>query len=199
MSLRIPFAAVVCPLVLAFPVTIQAQDRATTSFETVGRQQLEVIATAEPACNVASGSAAGSADNASFQPSGTSGGTVSITTFADPQTAQANPVSVEVEIPVICNSAHEVTIRSANGGMLRSGGTRTDLGGFIQFLPYAVQLDWVGQTLSGQSDAQAPINLLVPNAGQGLLTVDIAIQASQAPLVAGAYADTLQIEITAAN
>jgi hypothetical protein len=124
---------------------------------------------------------------------------VAITTFADPQTAQANPASVRVEIPVVCNSAHAVTLRSANGGMLRSGGSQEDVAGFIQFLPYSVELDWVGQRLTGASDAAGSLVLAVPNAGQGLLTVDIAIIGSQAPMVAGAYVDVLQIEITAAN
>jgi len=198
MSPRFIIISLVGPLVLALPAAVFAQDRATANSEPVARQKFEVVATAEPACNIEAGSAAGSR-NASFQSSGISGGTVAITTFADPQTAQANPVSVQVEIPVICNSAHEVSIRSTNGGMLRSGGTTGDVGGFIQFLPYAVQLDWVGQTLSGQSDVQQPLTLAVPNAGQGLLTVDVSLPASQAPLVAGAYTDTLQIEITAAN
>ncbi|MFY8049044.1 MAG: hypothetical protein ACOVNS_09505 [Erythrobacter sp.] len=183
---------------LALPGALCAQTRANGTFEPAARQQFEVVATAAPACNIAPGSAAGSR-NASFQSSGSTGGTVAITSFADPQTAQANPASVKVEIPVICNSAHAVTLRSANGGMLRSGGTTGPVGNFIQFLPYAVQLDWVGQTLAGTSDLSAPLAFAVPSAGQGLLTVDIAIAASEAPMVAGAYADTLQIEITAAN
>lgn len=198
MTPRHLLAALVCPLALVLPAAGSAQDRATANAEPDARQKFEVVATAAPACNIEAGSAAGSS-NASFQSSGTSGGTVAITAFADPETAQANPVSVQVEIPVICNSAHEVSIRSANGGMLRSGGTTGDVGGFIQFLPYAVQLDWVGQSLTGQSDAQGPLSLIVPKAGQGLLMVDIAIAGSGAPLVAGDYADTLQIEITAVN
>lgn len=199
MSPRIRLAAFACPLALVLPGVVHAQDRATAATpQTVGRQQIEVAATAAPACSISTGNAVGS-QNASFQSAGTSGGTVAITAFADPETAQANPASVQVEIPVICNSAHAVSIRSANGGMLRTGGTTTAMGGFIQFLPYAVQLDWVGQSLSGQSDNQGALSMRVPNPGQGLLTVDIAIAPGQAPLVAGAYADTLQIEITAAN
>lgn len=184
--------------VLALPATVHAQDRANGALGPSGLQRFEVVATAAPACNIAPGNAAGSS-NASFQSSGSSGGTVAITAFADPQTAQANPATVRVEIPVVCNSAHAVTLRSANGGMLRSGGSQERVAGFIQFLPYAVELDWVGQRLTGASDAAGPLVLAVPDAGQGLMTLDIAIARSQAPMVAGAYADTLQIEITAAN
>ena len=198
MNARPPLMALACGFAALWPIAGLAQDRATTTFENNGRQQLEVVATAAPACNVSSGTATGSS-NASFRSDGTSGGTVSITALADPDTAQANPVSVQVEIPVICNSAHEVTVRSANGGMLRSGGANVDVGGFIQFLPYAVQLDWVGQSLSGQSDDAGLLTMVVPNAGEGLLLVDIDIAASEAPLIAGAYEDTIQIEITAAN
>lgn len=191
-------AAIACPAALALTGAAHAQDRANGTFEPAARQRFEVVATAAPACNIEAGSAAASS-NASFQSSGASGGTVAITAFADPQTAQANPASVQVEIPVICNSAHAVSIRSANGGMLRTGGTTGDVGGFIQFLPYAVELDWTGQRLGGQSNAAGPLAIAVPHAGEGMLRVDIAIPASQSPLVAGAYADTLQIEITAAN
>ena len=194
-----PFAATVCVLgVLAAPAAVHAQNRATGTIEPAARQQFEVVATAAPACIIAPGSAAG-LDNAIFQSSGSSGGTVAITNFADPQTAQALPASVRVEIPVVCNSAHEVTLRSTNGGMLRSGSTAAMLASFIQFLPYAVELDWVGQRLSGPSDVSQPLAMAVPSAGQGVVTVEIAIAGSDAPMVAGAYADTLQIEITAAN
>ncbi|WP_324075408.1 MAG: hypothetical protein RSE14_01175 [Erythrobacter sp.] len=191
-------AASGCMIAAMLPAALHAQDRANGTFEPAARQRIEVVATAAPACNIAPGSVAGS-DNASFQSSGTSGGTVAITRFADPQTARANPASVQVEIPVVCNSAHAVSLRSANGGMLRSGGAPGTVAGFIQFLPYTVALDWVGQTLTGTSDLSEPLLLGVPNAGQGLLRVDIAIAGSDAPMVAGAYADTLQIEITAAN
>lgn len=175
-----------------------AQDRSATLLASDNRQQIEVVATAAPACNISSGAAAGSS-NASYQSAGASGGTVSITTLADPQTAQAAPASAQIEIPVVCNSAHEVSIRSANGGLLRSGGTFEQISGFAQFLPYRVALDWVGQSRAGQSDTDEPLTVIVPNAGEGLLTVEIAVEGGDAPLVAGIYEDTLQIEITAAS
>nr|WP_137677386.1 hypothetical protein [Parerythrobacter lutipelagi] len=185
----------ILPLV---PVGATAQDRATGLVDTSGRQQFEIVAAAAPACNVSPGAAA-SVENASFQDSGTSGGTVSITALADPETAEANPVSVQVEIPVVCNSAHDITVRSANGGLLRDGGTRAAMGGFVQFLPYAVRVDWVGQSQTGQSDELEALTMNVPNAGEGMLSVDIALGATGAVLVAGSYEDTLRIEITAAD
>ncbi|WP_271439475.1 hypothetical protein [Pontixanthobacter luteolus] len=175
-----------------------AQDFSGSGFDATGRQQLEVVAVGQPVCNVSPGSAS-ALSNATFTSEGASGGTVSITNLSNPQTALAQPVNVQVEVPVICNSAHEITVRSANGGLQRAGGTRDAVGGFVQFLPYQVRFDWAGQVLSGQSDDGAELAMSIPNAGEGALLVDVALDGSDAPLVAGAYEDTLQIEITAAN
>jgi hypothetical protein len=175
-----------------------AQDASGLNIDSTGRQQFEIAALAPPACLVGSGTSTGGS-NAAFQADGATGGIVQITALADPDTAQGNAAEMQVIVPVICNSAHAITVSSANGGLLRSGGARASLGGFLQFLPYRVDYTWAGQDVSGASDTAAALGLQVPSPGQGDLQVAISLAATDTPLVAGSYEDTLLIEITAAN
>lgn len=175
-----------------------AQVASGTVTDPAGRQQFEVIGDSAPTCVVAAPSSS-QGSNATFVSDGNNGGTVRITTLADPQTAEGNPVAMQVVLPVICNAAHEIVVRSTNGGLLRSGGSRAEMNGFVQFLPYRVSYDWAGQNVAGMSDDNSALDLVVPSPGKGDLNVAIRLDASTAPLVAGAYEDTLSIEITAAN
>lgn len=173
----------------------QAQDADIDQF---GRAEFEIAGVAQPACLVGQAIAQQIA-NASFAADGVSGGTLSITALSDPETAQGNPASAVVAVPVICNAAHKVTVGSGNGGLLRVGGSRSALGGFEQFLPYNVNYSWAGEQVAGTSDAPAGLDLSVPSPGRGDLTVSIALDATEAPLVAGSYEDVLLIEVSAAN
>jgi|GEM_PF-608161 len=192
---------ILLPAALALPVApawAQAPDTSGVAFDASGRQRFEVVGASAPACLV-SGGASGQGTNATFIEEGSTGGTVQITALADPDSAEGNPVQMQVVLPVICNSAHEIVIRSANGGLLRSGGSRAALGGFVQFVPYRVTYDWAGQSVAGTSDQSGGLDLQVPSPGQGDLTVAITVDGTSEPLVAGSYEDSLQIEITAAN
>jgi hypothetical protein len=162
------------------------------------RQQFEIAGVAAPACLIGVG-AAGDVANASFVTDGASGGTVSFTALVDPDTAQANAASAAIVLPVICNSAHNVSVTSANGGLQRVGGARASLGDFEQFIAYRVGYSWVGQDVAGASYDAAGLSLSVPSPGQGDFTVAINLDQTEAPLVAGNYEDILLIEISAAN
>lgn len=163
-----------------------------------GRQQLEIVGSSAPSCLIQPGVTA-QGSNATFQADSASAGTVQIGQFADASTAQANAMQIRLTLPLICNSAHSIVLHSRNGGMLRIGGSRTTSGAFGEFLPYRVSSDWAGMTGSARSDDAKNLQFNVPNGGQGLLTVDIAIDKGTAPLVAGSYEDTLQIDVAASN
>lgn len=174
---------------------LQAQDANGDQF---GRAEFEIAGVAPPVCLVGQ-AAAQQVANVSFAADGVSGGTLNIVALSDPETAQGNAASAEVTVPVICNAAHNVTIGSGNGGLLRVGGTRAALDGFAQFLPYDVNFNWAGQDIAGTSDATAALDLAVASPGRGNLTVSIELDPTQAPLVAGNYEDVLLIEVSAAN
>lgn len=187
-----------CALAATFALPLapaQAQQILTDQFSSL---QFEIAGEAEPACLVGTGTA-GDIANASFVSDGSSGGTISFTALADPETAQGNAATASIVLPVICNAAHNVSVSSANGGLQRIGGGRASLGGFSQFLPYRVDYNWVGQDVSGTSDNAAGLSLAVPSPGQGDFSVAIKLDPTDAPLVAGSYEDVLLIEISAAN
>lgn len=162
------------------------------------RAALEIVGAALPACLIQPGVTA-QGSNASFRADPASGGLVQINQLADAATAQPNAMAIRIALPLICNTAHSIVLHSRNGGMLRAGGTRTPGTAFTEFLPYRVRGDWAGQDGSGRSDDAQAVQFNVPNAGQGLLLVDIAIDKGGLPLVAGSYEDTLQIDIAVSS
>lgn len=185
-------------LILVTEEQAQAQALDVNAGSGLARQDIGIVGTSPPSCLIQPGVTA-QGSNATFLANSASGGTVAISQLADPVTSQANAMSIRLALPMICNTAHSVVVRSRNGGMLRVGGSRQSSGGFTEFLPYRLSGDWVGLSSIGRSDANEVMQLSVPNGGQGLLTVDITIDQGSVPLVAGGYEDTLQIDVAASN
>jgi hypothetical protein len=191
------FRHVLSGLVLATVLapSAMAQDRATA------RQELELVARAEPAC-VTRAPAAIAGVNATFDPSATNGGEIRIVQLVNQTTAEPAPTSITLAIPVICNSSHRVTLRSQNGGLLRDSGDsrrRQSPGGFGEFLPYEVNFAWAGQQRDANSEGTRSINLNVPRGAAGDATFRFALPGGGGPLVAGRYSDAIIIEFTPAN
>ncbi len=182
-------------LATALAPAAMAQDSA------VARQELELVARAEPAC-VTRAPAAAAGINASFDPASTSGGEIRITQLVDQTTAEPAPTSITLAIPVICNSSHNVTLRSQNGGLLRDSGDaqrRQSDTGFGEFLPYEFNFAWAGQQFEANSEVTRSINLNVARGAAGDATFRFALPGGGGPLVAGRYSDEIIIEFTPAN
>ncbi len=177
---------------LALPAGAQAQEltRAT--------QRLEMAGVAPVAC-VISQPTVSNQSNASYSATGTSSGQVSITELVDGQNATSRPSSIELSLPVVCNASHRVRISSANGGLMRAGGSPSARpGGFQEFLSYRVGIDWAGKStelltsrLSTDIDSNQP--------GKGEMVIRIATPAGGGPLVAGQYSDSIVVEVQPAN
>lgn len=165
------------------------------------RQELELVARAEPAC-VTRSPAAAAGLNANFDPSGQSGGEIRIVQLVNQTTAEPSAASITLSIPVICNSSHVVTLRSQNGGLLRDTGDprrRQSSSDFGEFVPYQVNFDWAGQRRNANSDASRTISLSVPRGAAGDATFRFELAGGGGPLVAGRYSDAIIIEFTPAN
>lgn len=163
-------------------------------------QRLELLGDAPAAC-VLNTPTATNAVNSTFGLNGYASGRVGIVQFVNPQTAQSNASSIELNFPVICNSPHRVVMRSANGGMLRVGAgaiNQRGSNGFTEFTPYSLTLNWAGQTLNRASDAGSGA-IDAAQAGTGDLSLRISTPAGSGPFVAGTYNDTIVIELQAAN
>lgn len=182
--LSIALACVMAPMAAAAQTTT-----------TQGR--LDIVADAPSACVVASAASVAGA-NATFQ-AASDGAEVRITGLIDPQTSLARASSINVLLPITCNTAHRLVLSSDNGGLLRAGSGDQDVaGGFREFVPYRMSVSWSGQSVSAAS-TQGPVSINVGDGAAGEASVTIDIPAGGDPLVSGAYADAVVIELRVEN
>ena len=185
------FAVALTGAVGATGAQAQVIDRASQRIEMRGDAPVGCIANAARASNQR---------NATYQDNGPTGGVVVFPNLVDETTAATRESSIELAVPVICNTSHQITVRSYNGGLVRLGANaaRSGSGGFSEMQTYDVALQWQQQTvkLDGQS-ASAAIAYSQP--AKGDLIVDIAVPRGTNPLVAGTYTDAVVVEIRPAN
>jgi spore coat protein U-like protein len=186
---------------LALPLLLSVACPAYAQSIDTGLRQVEIVGTANPACLVRSPNSA-SGVNANFQAISGTSGEIRITELVNPQTAVPRATSINLTLPVICNSAHLLTVQSSNGGLARAGSNQRNVstgGGFSEFLPYSLNAAWAGQNVSQQSTNRAGLRIVTNNGGAGNVDIGFSVPASNTPLVAGAYSDTIIIEFRAAN
>ena len=163
-----------------------------------GTQRLEMIGDAGVAC-VAGTARPVRQDNATWQDGGPSGGRVVIVNLVDPNTATTRGSTMEVAVPLVCNAAHSITLRSFNGGLLREGSNgNRGTGGFSQFQTYDVSVAWQSQT-ARVGGATTSASLTQGQPAKGDLVVDIVVPRGTTPLVAGTYTDAVVVEIQPVN
>lgn len=158
--------------------------------------RLEILGTARPACVIRAPSSA-IGNNMRFEPGGASAGQVGITQFVD-NNAVSRGGSIDVILPVICNSAHRVVVTSGNGGLRRLG-PMVQTTGFAQFFPYRVTTQWGSQQGVLATDQAGTLIIDSGEARAGQLSLSINVAAGGQPLVAGTYSDQIVVELQAAN
>ncbi|WP_423603660.1 hypothetical protein [Sphingomonas sp. MS122] len=180
-------------LMAASPAAAQTGDTA--------RGRIEIAGRTPPACLIRT-ARAGNALNASFIPAGPSSGEIRIAELVDPQTAEPRAAEMVIELPVVCNAAHRLTLTSTNGGLLREGGNarnRQTAGAFGELLGYQLDANWGSRALTLNA-ATAPLATLdVPDGMAGDLLLRLSIPAGGGPLVAGRYSDTVVIELNVSS
>ncbi|WP_156135381.1 hypothetical protein [Novosphingobium malaysiense] len=135
---------------------------------------------------------------------GIDGNTVRILQFTDPQTLAARAASATVSFDAVCNFPHQLRIESENNGLWPTDGRiSATASGFAYAVPYEASVSWDGTNSKLYTDgkvrriAQQVTNIDEPAAGDLRVSLEIAEGASNvdvnAPLLAGAYADTLRI------
>lgn len=185
------FLALGASLLAAAPAFAQDASRSSRA--------LYINGTAPAAC-VISGATAGAAQNAVFSAIDAANGQIAITQLVDPETAEPRASDIQINLPVTCNASHRVRIASREGGLLRAGAINggAGAGGFSEFLPYQIGIDWAGIQLQQQSDGGA-IVVSSPNGAIGNLSVRVATPAGGNPLVAGQYDDSITIQFEPAS
>lgn len=161
-------------------------------------QRLEVQGDAPAGC-VANSARAGKQIGTIYQDNGPTGGVVTIPQLVDESTATARASSIELAVPVVCNTAHLITVRSYNGVLVREGaGGANSTGGFSESQAYNVGLQWQDLTTQiGGTNSNGAIAYGQP--AKGDLIIDIAVPRGTQPLVAGTYTDAVVVEIRPTN
>ena len=162
-------------------------------------QRLEMLGNAPAGC-VANSARASKQIGATYQDNGPTGGVVVFPNLVDESTAATRASSIELALPVVCNTSHLITVRSYNGALVRLGANaaRSGSGGFSETQTYDVALQWQQQTVQlGPQAASAAIAFGQP--AKGDLIVDIAVPRGTNPLVAGTYTDAVVVEIRPSN
>jgi len=191
--------ALIVPALLATCVAAQAQAQTVNPNDT-GQGRLEIAGRAPPACVLNAPTASGG-QNATFTGIGATSGEIRIIEFGDPQTAQPRGAAINLALPVICNSAHKLTVTSANGGLLRDGGNarnRQSPTGFGEFVGYQINANWAGQSASVQTINSNVLAITSADGGAGDMGLTITVPPGGGPLVAGRYADTVTVQFEAA-
>ena len=162
--------------------------------------RLDIVGVAPGACLIANPSYVAGA-NSTFAASGGLQGRVDITQLADPQTAEPIASSVNLAVPIICNTAHRLSLTTANGGLLRAGGAAAlaPANGFREFLPYQVNATWAGQSVTATSRQGETAHILSSDGAAGQLDLVITVPGGGGPMAAGQYGDDLVVRLQVAN
>ena len=175
----------------AAPVRAQTLDRAD--------RRINLAGTAPAACVIAQPSPSRTL-RATYSAAGTGSGQITINQLVDSQTATSLESAVQLELPVTCNSAHQVSVRSANGAMVRTGGAASPApsAAFSEALDYQLAVDWNGNVNSISSN-QGPILMESTQPAKGYLLLNFSTSAGKGPFVAGQYTDAIIVEFIPSN
>ncbi|MFM2301405.1 MAG: hypothetical protein RLZZ84_1141 [Pseudomonadota bacterium] len=135
---------------------------------------------------------------------GTSGTTLQIQQFVDPQTLAARAASATVDFDAVCNFPHSVRIESQGNGLWPTDGrVSSSAQGFAYAVPYTAIVNWAGSNAALSATGKVRQNIqqsfTVDQPAQGTLSLRIQIAEgasnveNRAPVLAGDYADTLRI------
>jgi hypothetical protein len=165
-------------------------------------QAFEVVATIPSVCALeAPALAGGGATN--FR--GLNGTTLEVDQLVDPRTLAARAASARVSFAAVCSFPHTLVMESDSNGLWRAAAGAGVPPGFADAVPYLAELTW--GPVRGRLTADAisrrtnQLNIAVDEAVAGEIIVDLDIQpgasnaTANAPLIAGAYQDTIRITL----
>lgn len=136
---------------------------------------------------------------------GLNGSTLQIDTLVDPATLATRAASVDVLFDAVCNFPHLLRVEAQYNGLSRNSELTAAPGGFASAIPYTATVNWGPQTTTLNADAQIRrvheqvLTVAEPTAGELKLRLEIQPGASNvqsnAPVLAGNYADTLRVTL----
>jgi hypothetical protein len=136
---------------------------------------------------------------------GLNGTLLQIDSLVDSTTLATNAAAVELRFDAVCNFPHQLRVEASNNGLFRSSSIVAAPQGFASAIPYQARFNWGQQTLLLNADAQIrrlneqSIRVTDPTAGNLSMRFEIQPGASNvqsnAPVIAGNYAETLRITL----
>jgi hypothetical protein len=174
----------------------QSAPASNLTANTVGANRLEIAGSVPEGCSIAPPRQQAVA-NASISGGGTSA-EIMIQQFVDPLTAVPQAASVSMAFPVLCNTAHTVTL-TTRGGLEVQAGLPPAGPGFRSHVDYQLSLNWAGQQVSQATNSGPSLQISSPNAASGDLFVNLQIAGGGLPLVAGTYSDSLVLNVRPAS
>ena len=136
---------------------------------------------------------------------GLNGTLLQIDSLVDPTTLATKAASVELRFDGVCNFPHQLRVEASNNGLFRTATATAAPQGFASAIPYQARFNWGQQTLLLNADAQIrrfneqSIRVTDPTAGNLSMRFEIQPGASNiqsnAPVIAGNYAETLRITL----
>ena len=150
------------------------------------------------------GAATGALDSGDL----TSPTAVSLTDTMSASTAIRAAGSITLNAAAMCNYGHFVSVRQTGGGLINSSDVAPAQGTFIRKQGYDAVVSWAGftaVTASSSDVTTAPptaasitsTNQAISGAASGTLSLTLSVAASTSPVVAGAYTDSVVIQIGA--
>jgi hypothetical protein len=142
------------------------------------------------------------ANNMSLGGATLSSGQIAITQLADTNTARLKSASIQLEILGVCNTPHNVTLKTSGGGLSPQDQLSTVGGAFLNHVNYRAEAQWGGQTIILLTDStpgkKSPIGTIA-GAYSGALNVKIVIDGTTnnmtLPTANGVYSDSLIVQI----
>ena len=181
----------------AFAILMLATAGLAAQTPQTGQGRLEIVGEAPGAC-VVRGPATATATNASYSSTGPSGGQLRITEMVSSPQSLSRGATADLALTVVCNSPHQLVLRSENGGMLRSGGRADAPGPFAEFLPYQFRANWLGRDASSTSNGPGPLVMQSNQGGAGQLSLGVVVPEG-VRLAGGDYRDAVILEFRAAD
>lgn len=189
------------PAALLVPGAVLAMGAGAGAQETVVTQSLGVNGSTPQVCAVLTGRFR-TGELVNFR--GSDGDTLRVLELVDPQTLAAQSARATVILEGVCNFPHRVRLESQDNGLWPiSGPVAPTSPDFATALPYRASFAWADRTGEIEADAKVrrPRQTLAeidePAAGDLLIDIELDAGASNtqigAPVLAGAYADTLRI------
>jgi len=135
------------------------------------------------------------------------GTTLTLTGTMSSSTAMRAAGSITLNATAMCNYGHNVSVRQTGGGLINASDVTPTQGTFIRKQGYDAVVSWAAQTVTASSadvtgapPAVASITSTdqsISGAASGALSLTLSVAASTSPVVAGAYTDSVVVQIGA--